>query len=1336
MYHQYFFIIAFDKDPSCDKNFLNTQHLRIKRSLDSGENKVSHEIKFNFTAHNRLFQIRLRNDAHNVFAPDAEFESTEGPLSYSMNNIYSGDLADTPGTSVDGIITSNGYFDGHIVTPSENYYIEPLSRYTKDGFKRDTSSNFHSVIYKETDVEHPQGASFPFSSSSSPFSSPSTLCKSHELHLKRMLDSLKEHHRDKREDMMNESFKFESVILPRVDESPPKRASPPLKQTLSTTYQVKNWGDIPENIRHHFRRRSHARRKIDPKKTTCMLYLQADHLFYQEVGSEEAAIEIMTRHVQRVNSIYRPVDFDQDGKADNISFMIKRIKVHTLEALKDPKYRFPKNYGVEKFLELFSEENYDAFCLAYMFTYRDFEGGTLGLAWTGDLKNAGGVCERNGHYRGSLKSLNTGIITLLNYGKHVPPAVSHVTMAHEMGHNFGSPHDPEDDKQCVPGGEDGNYIMFARATSGDKKNNRAFSPCSLKIVKNVLKTKAQTEKGCFREPQEALCGNGVVEEGEECDCGWEEDCEEKCCWPQRSNFSPNQKPCTLRPHKMCSPTQGPCCNNQCEYTVGMKCRDDNGCRAESYCDGTASTCPDSIVKPNKTVCNKEFVCYKGECTGSICLAYGMESCQCKQGPDDPDTKACELCCKEPGEGNPCLSSFELNNPPFDVPDMFSKPGTPCNEYKGYCDVFQKCREVDPSGPLATLRKLLLSEESIETLRLFLVRHWYTVIFVGIAVLGLMGIIVRICGKKTPLVHRPRRRKRTIHHDNEDNVRQTGMDENEMQIHPEAIEPFVPIGKKVPLGYAAATLAANIGKRLVVHHPTEDREGVVDKEEVDDEAVQQQLRFSRLKTQNKRLSSSTVFAKYTGGKKLTGNNLRYRRKANPERFSLAASVTSLSKSFEKLDVVVAAARKRTRRKNTIDNLPTNKDQSKNKRKSSASKEITLAKIGRFKFTIEADNSEKQASNDKSKTETKARKSSKHKLDVKGPPPPLSAKQQRRSKNEDVAAYIRSLSVDNTVSPPKLPENPPTPPILEDIHNRSKDEVIVSKKPNPDRPLAKGPKRDYRLDLNAANSKFTRSISQPGMASNALDANGPSSAPVKQRHYSFVSDNIVPQLSTTKHSNNLTKKRSPDEGNPVSRSRRLGVVHKEALLLNIETPSTHVFDNPGYDGGGSKNTSQPVDKLSKLSSSLKKQLFDSTSSGKGVCASSGSKVNQYETMKNDDDEEDGEVSSSSTSISLSDISSKQRLSPPTQVQSLSEESSSSMELKEDEEEDSRQKVKRKRSISRQRILETCIANEEAEKLRSALETASKQQQQQQQNESNVENQHSQEDTVAFIGCESPT
>ena len=72
----------------------------------------------------------------------------------------------------------------------------------------------------------------------------------------------------------------------------------------------------------------------------------------------------------------------------------------------------------------------------------------------------------------------------------------------------------------------------------------------------VLTAKARgAVGGCFREPKMALCGNGVVEEGEECDCGWEEDCEERCCWPQRTEFGEGEKPCTLRPGKACSPTQ-------------------------------------------------------------------------------------------------------------------------------------------------------------------------------------------------------------------------------------------------------------------------------------------------------------------------------------------------------------------------------------------------------------------------------------------------------------------------------------------------------------------------------------------------------------------------------------------------------------------------------------------------------------------------------------------------------------------------------------------------------------------------------------------------------------
>lgn len=52
-------------------------------------------------------------------------------------------------------------------------------------------------------------------------------------------------------------------------------------------------------------RNVNKRATVDPKKTTCMLYLQADHQFFSKYGTEEACIEVMTRHVQRVNAIYK-----------------------------------------------------------------------------------------------------------------------------------------------------------------------------------------------------------------------------------------------------------------------------------------------------------------------------------------------------------------------------------------------------------------------------------------------------------------------------------------------------------------------------------------------------------------------------------------------------------------------------------------------------------------------------------------------------------------------------------------------------------------------------------------------------------------------------------------------------------------------------------------------------------------------------------------------------------------------------------------------------------------------------------------------------------------------
>lgn len=814
---------------------------RRRRSTDHAPPQPQ-PLRLSFHAHNRDFKLVLKPDPSSVFADGVQFHSSAGQMDYNTAQVYSGKLEDDDSSHVYGVITADGLFDGTIWTPTEEYYVEPLSRYNVN------HPLMHSVIYRKSDVQHPNE------------NIEGVPCASHLLHMKRTLghqaelfnftgrpnvtDSSSKNYTD---DLRSEIHRRKKRWLPEdemQDDQPKKNPELPLdldvpytsnsdpfdkfstrkpktkidKSNLITKVRLDSEESRPKPKTHveviktkagvvtvskdivkkeplgytvlsanasDDGRHVNKRATVDPKKTTCLVYLQADHMFYQRYGSEEACIEVMTRHVQKVNAIYKVTDFNQDGKPDNITFMIKRIKVHTLDALKDPAYRFPNNYGVEKYLELFSEEDYDAFCLAYMFTYRDFEMGTLGLAWTGDLKNAGGVCEKNGHYRGSMKSLNTGIVTLLNYGKHVPPAVSHVTLAHEIGHNFGSPHDPE---VCTPFGEDGNYIMFARATSGDRKNNNKFSPCSLRAIDPVLNNKARSPKGCFTEPQPAICGNGVVEEGEECDCGWASECTDVCCRPQAAR--PHYKPCTLTEHSVCSPSQGPCCTASCTLKFGDKCRSDNGCRDAAHCDGKRAACPASRHKPNRTRCDKELVCYMGECTGSICLAYGLESCQCAPRKDDPRS-ACELCCRRPG--GQCLSSFHWNTAPYDVPDMYAKPGTPCNDYNGYCDVFQRCREVDPSGPLATLRKLLLSDESIAGFKKWVLRHWYAVLLILLAVIALLVASTRFLGR-----HGKKLKSVTIiHSSTTETVRLPDATDQGLIVHT-AVRSKLPLKKKVAL----------------------------------------------------------------------------------------------------------------------------------------------------------------------------------------------------------------------------------------------------------------------------------------------------------------------------------------------------------------------------------------------------------------------------------------------------------------------------------------------------------------------------------------------------------
>lgn len=163
------------------------------------------------------------------------------------------------------------------------------------------------------------------------------------------------------------------------------------------------------------------------------------------------------------------------------------------------------------------------------------------------LGSIGGVCERRQSVQGTMKSLNCGIVTVINYQTRVAEAVSQITFAHEVGHNFGAEHDAEG--QCVPGEKNGgNFIMYSRATTGTQPNNRNFSQCSKDSMGKVMFSLVNSPKFCFKGNflifklkkyikiglfikvnNGSLCGNLFVEDGEECDCGYSNDCKEKCC---------------------------------------------------------------------------------------------------------------------------------------------------------------------------------------------------------------------------------------------------------------------------------------------------------------------------------------------------------------------------------------------------------------------------------------------------------------------------------------------------------------------------------------------------------------------------------------------------------------------------------------------------------------------------------------------------------------------------------------------------------------------------------------------------------------------------------------
>ncbi|XP_077391256.1 disintegrin and metalloproteinase domain-containing protein 10 isoform X2 [Festucalex cinctus] len=464
---------------------------------------------------------------------------------------------------------------------------------------------------------------------------------------------------------------------------------------------------------------SRARRTVDEAKTSCLLHLTADHRYFNKFKSVEAVVAQVASYMRAVNDIYDKVEFDG---IKLINFKVKSLTIMTEENKTNPLN--PLYIGPEKLLSLYSENNWGNFCLSYLLTNRDYSG-VLGLAWEGKAGNWGGICSQyTTLHNGRPSTLNTGLITIQNYGQFLPPRHVQLTLAHELGHSLGSPHD--EGSNCgnlgSPGGK-GRYLMFPQATDGVRENNDKLSTCSVGHISELLRLK---KDDCFVVSDHPICGNQIVEKGEECDVGHNDT--DLCCYSAKERVGVQ---CRLKPGKICSPSQGLCCSQECNFKSGLQtCDEETDCQKESICSGLSAVCPDPSPKENLTSCSQETrVCLNGVCAESVCVKHNLEQCDC------------------PGEPETCASTTSsVLSRHFQRKPLPLVGGAPCMGNQGYCDKFHICRLLDADGPIARLKNSFLNLDEFEDLGEWMKAHWWAILLAILTLCAVMGCTVCLCGQ--------------------------------------------------------------------------------------------------------------------------------------------------------------------------------------------------------------------------------------------------------------------------------------------------------------------------------------------------------------------------------------------------------------------------------------------------------------------------------------------------------------------------------------------------------------------------------------------------------------
>uniref|UniRef100_A0AAQ5Y220 ADAM metallopeptidase domain 17a n=1 Tax=Amphiprion ocellaris TaxID=80972 RepID=A0AAQ5Y220_AMPOC len=536
-----------------------------------------------------------------------------------LQNYFTGHVVGEENSRVQAHIDGDE-FSAHILTDEAEYNVEPLWRFT------DSPTDGRLLVYRSEDIKN-----------------------------------------------------LTHIVSPKVCGYIHAEAQDLLPQTARS-----DWEAQEEEDQENEKRQAH-----DHKKNTCPLLLVADYRFFKHMGrgQESVTLNYLIELIDRVDDIYRNTSWDEEFKGYGVQ--IHQIIINK-EPTKPPSgqdglrwvhYNMENSpvagkevWDVKKLLEQFSSDMADkasAVCLAHLFTYQDFDEGTLGLAYVAPSKPQalGGLCPKPYYPTHSVKKpsyLNTGLTSTKNYGKTILTKEADLVTTHELGHNFGAEHDPDNIPYCAPSDDHGGkFVMYPIAVSGDHVNNKRFSNCSKISVRKTLGFRAPV---CFKERNSKVCGNSRVEDGEECDPGLLHLSNDSCC----------SSDCKFKPDAQCSDRNSPCCR-ECKYEqAGTRCQEPISatCKGISSCTGNSSQCPPPENAADNTVCVDNGRCHNGECNPFCEAMQNLQSCACNETEN-----SCKVCCR--GKDGTC-SPFVQDSGSF----LFLRKGKPCTV--GFCDEGGKC----------------------------------------------------------------------------------------------------------------------------------------------------------------------------------------------------------------------------------------------------------------------------------------------------------------------------------------------------------------------------------------------------------------------------------------------------------------------------------------------------------------------------------------------------------------------------------------------------------------------------------------------------------------------